>query len=38
MFLPYAVEDNIERGKKWVECCLKWKLKYYKGNGNKWAV
>jgi hypothetical protein len=30
MFLPYAVEDNIEREKKWVKCCLKWKFKYYK--------
>jgi hypothetical protein len=30
MFLPYAVEDNIERKKNWVKCCLKWKLKYYK--------
>jgi hypothetical protein len=35
MFLPYAVEDNIERKKNWVKCCLKWKFKYYKGNGNK---
>jgi hypothetical protein len=30
MFLPYAVEDNIERKKNWVKCCLKWKFKYYK--------
>ena len=29
MFLPYAVEDNIERKKNWVKCCLKWKFKYY---------
>ena len=27
MFLPYAVEDNIERKKNWVKCCLKWKFK-----------
>jgi hypothetical protein len=30
MFLPYAVEDNIERKKTGVNCCLKWKFKYYK--------
>jgi hypothetical protein len=22
MFLPYAIEDNIEREKNWVKCCL----------------
>ena len=35
MFLPYAVEDNVEREKNWDKCCLKWKFIYYKGNGNK---
>jgi hypothetical protein len=40
MFLPYAVEDNIERKKTGVKCCLKWKFKYYltKETGTKWAV
>jgi hypothetical protein len=33
MFLPYAVEDSIERKKTGAKCCLKWILN--KGNRNK---
>ena len=36
MFLPYAVEDNIERKKNWVKCCLNESLNNInKGNGDK---
>jgi hypothetical protein len=36
MFLPYAVEDNIERKKHGVKCCLNESLNNIsKGNGDK---